>query len=246
MLVRSGIRLIKYWFSVSDEEQERRFQDRMKKVTKRWKLSPMDLESRKHWADYSRAKDEMFALTDTKQAPWYRRECREQRGRPAQCHPPSALHVRLSRSHPGASAAASAQQIQIRAAAHPGAELYSRGIPARNAEMNRRSFLSCQRRGRGSTRGQTGRLRGHAACRWTRLSCVRARSEPPSLRRQLHAFAQLVVLLERLGCCADPARPGCDCRAGRGSPAHHADLAVLSAQSQVGEPGAPRAARSAA
>ena len=71
MLVRSGIRLIKYWFSVSDEEQERRFQDRMTNVTKRWKLSPMDLESRKHWADYSRAKDEMFALTDTKLVPWY-------------------------------------------------------------------------------------------------------------------------------------------------------------------------------
>jgi polyphosphate kinase 2 len=71
MLARSGIRLIKYWFSVSDEEQERRFQDRMKNVTKRWKLSPMDLESRKHWAEYSRAKDEMFAITDTKQAPWY-------------------------------------------------------------------------------------------------------------------------------------------------------------------------------
>jgi polyphosphate kinase len=71
MLVRSGIRLIKYWFSVSDEEQERRFQDRMDNPTKRWKLSPMDLESRKHWADYSRAKDEMFAVTDTKLAPWY-------------------------------------------------------------------------------------------------------------------------------------------------------------------------------
>jgi polyphosphate kinase 2 len=71
MLVRSGIILIKYWFSVSDEEQERRFQDRMDKPTKRWKLSPMDLESRKHWADYSRAKDEMFAVTDTKQIPWY-------------------------------------------------------------------------------------------------------------------------------------------------------------------------------
>jgi polyphosphate kinase 2 len=71
MLIRSGIRLIKYWFSVSDEEQERRFQDRMSKPTKRWKLSPMDLESRKHWADYSRAKDEMFAVTDTKQAPWF-------------------------------------------------------------------------------------------------------------------------------------------------------------------------------
>jgi polyphosphate kinase 2 (PPK2 family) len=60
MLVRSGIVLIKYWFSVSDAEQERRFQDRMNRPTKRWKISPMDLESRKHWADYSRAKDEMF------------------------------------------------------------------------------------------------------------------------------------------------------------------------------------------
>jgi polyphosphate kinase 2 len=71
MLLRSGIHLIKYWFSVSDEEQERRFQDRMKNPTKRWKLSPMDLQSRKHWAEYSRAKDEMFAVTDTKQSPWF-------------------------------------------------------------------------------------------------------------------------------------------------------------------------------
>ena len=71
MLVRSGIQLIKYWFSVSDEEQERRFQKRLTDPTKQWKLSPMDLESRKRWADYSRAKDEMFAHTDIKQAPWY-------------------------------------------------------------------------------------------------------------------------------------------------------------------------------
>ncbi|MGD0831205.1 MAG: polyphosphate kinase 2 [Terracidiphilus sp.] len=71
MLQRAGIHLIKYWFSVSDEEQERRFQERMKNPTKRWKLSPMDLESRKHWADYSRAKDEMFAITDTKNSPWF-------------------------------------------------------------------------------------------------------------------------------------------------------------------------------
>ncbi len=71
MLVRSGIILLKYWFSVSDEEQERRFQDRMQDATKRWKLSPMDLESRRHWVEYSRAKDEMFAHTDIKQAPWY-------------------------------------------------------------------------------------------------------------------------------------------------------------------------------
>jgi polyphosphate kinase 2 len=71
MLLRSGIRLIKYWFSVSDAEQERRFQERMDNVTKRWKLSPMDMESRRHWEDYSRAKDEMFAVTDTRQSPWF-------------------------------------------------------------------------------------------------------------------------------------------------------------------------------
>jgi polyphosphate kinase len=71
MLVRAGIILIKYWFSVSDEEQERRFQDRMRDPTKRWKLSGMDLQSRSRWAQYSRAKDEMFAVTDIKQSPWY-------------------------------------------------------------------------------------------------------------------------------------------------------------------------------
>ena len=71
MLVRSGIILIKYWFSVSDEEQERRFQARIDDPTKRWKLSPMDMESRSHWVEYSRAKDEMFKYTDIKQAPWY-------------------------------------------------------------------------------------------------------------------------------------------------------------------------------
>jgi polyphosphate kinase 2 len=71
MLVRSGIQLIKYWFSVSDEEQERRFQKRLTDPTKRWKLSPMDLESRKRWVDYSKAKDMMFSHTDIKQAPWY-------------------------------------------------------------------------------------------------------------------------------------------------------------------------------
>ncbi|MEN8145215.1 MAG: polyphosphate kinase 2 [Gemmatimonadota bacterium] len=71
MLVRSGIILIKYWFSVSDEEQERRFQSRIRDPKKRWKLSDMDLESRRRWLDYSKAKDEMFAHTDIKQAPWY-------------------------------------------------------------------------------------------------------------------------------------------------------------------------------
>ena len=71
MLVRSGIIVVKYWFSVCDDEQERRFQQRMKDPTKRWKLSPMDLESRRRWVEYSKAKDEMFAYTDTEHAPWY-------------------------------------------------------------------------------------------------------------------------------------------------------------------------------
>jgi len=71
ILVRSGIILIKYWFSVSDAEQERRFQRRLTDRTRRWKLSPMDLESRSRWVEYSRAKDEMFRYTDIKQAPWY-------------------------------------------------------------------------------------------------------------------------------------------------------------------------------
>jgi polyphosphate kinase 2 len=71
MLVRAGLILIKYWFSVSDEEQERRFQARLNDPTRRWKLSPMDLESRSRWVEYSKAKDAMFAYTDIKQAPWY-------------------------------------------------------------------------------------------------------------------------------------------------------------------------------
>jgi polyphosphate kinase 2 len=71
MLIRSGIILIKYWFSVSDKEQEERFQARIKDPTKRWKLSPMDLESRARWVEYSKAKDEMLAHTDIKQAPWH-------------------------------------------------------------------------------------------------------------------------------------------------------------------------------
>jgi len=70
MLVRSGIHLIKYWFSVSDEEQEARFAERMENPIKRWKLSPMDLESRGKWVDYSRAKDTMLEYTDTKLVPW--------------------------------------------------------------------------------------------------------------------------------------------------------------------------------
>ena len=71
MLIRSGIILIKYWFSVSDDEQERRFQDRISDPTKQWKISPMDIESRDKWVEYSMAKDKMFSYTDTKQSPWF-------------------------------------------------------------------------------------------------------------------------------------------------------------------------------
>jgi polyphosphate kinase len=71
MLVRSGIILLKYWFSVNDEEQEKRFLERMKNPIKRWKLSPMDLESRERWVEYSKAKDVMLKHTDKKLTPWY-------------------------------------------------------------------------------------------------------------------------------------------------------------------------------
>ncbi|NND70232.1 MAG: polyphosphate kinase 2 [Rhodothermales bacterium] len=71
LLTYSGIKLVKYWFSVSEEEQERRFKSRIEDPTKRWKISPTDLKSRAHWVDYSKAKDQMFLYTDTPQAPWY-------------------------------------------------------------------------------------------------------------------------------------------------------------------------------
>lgn len=71
MLVRSGIILLKYWFSVSDDEQERRFQSRLTDPARRWKLSPMDLESRTRWVEFSKAKDAMFAHTNIPEAPWF-------------------------------------------------------------------------------------------------------------------------------------------------------------------------------
>jgi len=70
-LVRSGITIVKYWFSVSDKEQERRFRSRVEDPTKRWKLSPMDMEARNRWQAYSRAKDDMLVHTDIEQARWY-------------------------------------------------------------------------------------------------------------------------------------------------------------------------------
>jgi polyphosphate kinase 2 len=71
LLIRSGMILVKYWLSVSDEEQERRFKARIEDETKQWKLSKMDLEARARWVDYAEAKDEMFAYTDTKESPWF-------------------------------------------------------------------------------------------------------------------------------------------------------------------------------
>ena len=71
MIQRSGIILLKYWFSVSDKEQEKRFQDRINNPTKRWKISPMDLKAREKWVEYSRAKDDMFAATDVPESPWH-------------------------------------------------------------------------------------------------------------------------------------------------------------------------------
>ena len=79
MLVHSGIILLKYWFSVSDEEQERRFHDRAGNPARRWKLSEMDLQARDKWVEFSQAKDEMFNHTDIKQAPWYTVEADDKR-----------------------------------------------------------------------------------------------------------------------------------------------------------------------
>ncbi len=79
MLVRSGIVLLKYWFSVSDEEQEKRFEERSGNPARRWKLSPMDLQSMTKWVEYSKAKDEMFRHTDIKQAHWWTVEADDKR-----------------------------------------------------------------------------------------------------------------------------------------------------------------------
>ena len=85
MLVRSGIVLLKYWFSVSDAEQEARFQERAQDPLKRWKLSPMDLKSREKWVEFSKAKDEMFAVTDIVEAPWHTIESDDKRSARLNC-----------------------------------------------------------------------------------------------------------------------------------------------------------------
>jgi polyphosphate kinase 2 len=85
LLIEDGINLIKYWFSVSDEEQERRFKARVDDRMRRWKLSETDLYSRTRWVDYSRAKDEMFVHTDIAEAPWYVVEADDKRSARLNC-----------------------------------------------------------------------------------------------------------------------------------------------------------------
>jgi polyphosphate kinase 2 len=113
MLIGSGITLLKYWFSVSDDEQERRFRSRIQDPTKRWKLSPMDLEARSRWVDYSRAKDAMFAATDVDDSPWWVVEADDKRKArlnciahllssvPYQQLPPVALELPPRQEDPG-------------------------------------------------------------------------------------------------------------------------------------------------
>ena len=97
MLIDDGILLRKYWFSVSEDEQLRRFKARRNDPVRQWKLSPMDLESLYRWEDYSRAKDEMMVHTDTPDSPWYRRGIGYQEARPAEHDGAPAVHHRLSR-----------------------------------------------------------------------------------------------------------------------------------------------------
>ena len=85
MLIRSGIIVIKYWFSVSDEEQEKRFKERISNPMKQWKFSEMDLESRTRWVEYSKAKDMMFQYTDTKHSPWFVVEADDKRSARLNC-----------------------------------------------------------------------------------------------------------------------------------------------------------------
>jgi polyphosphate kinase 2 len=116
MLLRSGIQLVKYWFSVSDDEQERRFQARLADPTKHWKLSPMDLESRRRWVDYSRAKDAMFGRTDTPLSPWWVIEADDKRpAEPDQA--PVVDHPVRVRAPRGAHPATAPERRRLRATA---------------------------------------------------------------------------------------------------------------------------------
>ena len=140
LLVRGGIQLIKYWFSVSDAEQEKRFQERLQDPTKRWKLSPMDLEARNRWVDFSKAKDAMFAATDIPEAPWWVVEADVKKRARLNVIDPPARPGPVRGPHPGgagraAAPATRAQRLQPAAQGQPEAGPGRR--PA--AELRRRS-----------------------------------------------------------------------------------------------------------
>jgi polyphosphate kinase 2 len=104
MLIDDGIILLKYWFSVSDDEQERRFQERLTNPLKRWKLSEMDIEGRNRWVEYSRAKDEMFAHCDVPDSPWYEVEADDKKRARLNCiaHLLSVVPYRATNTTPTA------------------------------------------------------------------------------------------------------------------------------------------------
>ncbi len=102
MLVRAGITLLKYWLSVNDEEQERRFRDRAADPTRRWKLSPVDLATRDKWVEFSKAKDLMFEHTDIPEARWYQIEFERQAAGAPELHPSPAEHHPVRRRDPAA------------------------------------------------------------------------------------------------------------------------------------------------
>ena len=129
-----GIMLVKYWFSVSDTEQERRFQARLDDPTKRWKLSPMDLESRDRWEEYSRAKDAMFAATDIAQAPWWVVDAEEEARPPQLITPPARPGARTRTSPRSRRAPAPARgRGRLRPAAEGDPEVHPRRRPLRAA-----------------------------------------------------------------------------------------------------------------
>ena len=128
MLIHSGIILVKYWFSVSDEEQERRFRQRIEDPERRWKLSPMDLEARVRWNDFSRAKDEMFRYTDTKVSPWWVVNADDKKRARLNCITPPARPGGLQGRHLRAARVAAARARHLRAGADRGADLRPRSL----------------------------------------------------------------------------------------------------------------------
>ena len=95
MLVQDGILLLKYWFSINDDEQEKRFQERIDNEERRWKMSPMDIESRNRWVEYSKAKDIMFSKTHIPEAPWFTVEANDKRRARLNC----LRHIPVSYTH---------------------------------------------------------------------------------------------------------------------------------------------------